>query len=353
MNYLKLFGFFFLFITIIGTTTIADSTANNDKEYKVAIVYSKNLSDYLDNRKEKDKVGYIQKLAPKAVVKTYFMNVDATTPVNIIKDRAGKIYKKITAFDPDLIIMYNEPAFEYYGIPYVYDKGKSNAMFMCLNKLDFDALVAEYKLDNPKYKGLIYGTVTDLSLSFINKLDEDNTLFSNIYILTGGSQTYTNTGFIVQDIRKAFPDRNITVYNADNTKELKNILSDLNSRPAGLLINLIEMPTDYTSGRPVRDKELAQIYIKYNIKHLSISVGDNFSKYGLAMSYINYTPAELSMSDDTSCNTFIRKSIIGEPFPRVVIAKSGTLILNKKRIDQLALTKIYNLELPNKTILVD
>jgi hypothetical protein len=353
MKWLKFLLIFIVAFFMLGTNNVAESETVA-RDFKVAIIYPFSLNQYMSTDRPNDKIPYIRKIAPSANIRTFFMNLEPGLSQAIIDDRAKKLSKRIETYAPDMIIMYYAETVEHFGVPYIYDKGKNNSMFLNVDDHEYLRISNIKHLDDIKYKGLVRGLVDKDDLSQLTAVfNEVNPDFKNIYVITGGIGMHGDEEYVIAEIRKGFVGKNIEIIKANNSKELKTALEVLNKKEFGLLVDLLESPTDYTSNKIISEKEIAGIYKTYNKKHLEITCKYNYSKYGFAASFVHYMSKEMLIDEKMTCNKCIA-SFYNNEFPAAEITYAPrTLILNKARVDRLDLEKIYNLSYMIKMLILE
>lgn len=195
-----------------------------------------------------------------------------------ITSLTNHVIKDIKRYDPDIIYVTDDAAFEYIGISL---SKKYPILFSGLNN--------SYESYEFKYNGVINnsnisGIDEVVSIEKLYNLFKSASIFPDKWYFINDSTDVSK--YIFNNLRDELHKIGVDyeVFNVNDTKEFIDIIKDLNNQKPGVIVNNTHFlySSDYKIQLDVTS--LTMLLISYNKVHLEFSLNDNLCNFGLSIS---------------------------------------------------------------------
>lgn len=116
-----------------------------EKPYRVAVVYSGDITSVADHSELTDKLDLIRASHVNTKIQSYYLNYSQSMSEARLHENASKVFQKIKKFGPDLTVVFDDIAFEHVSATYLYP-AQYNNIFFHVWKDNYDAYYKQYHL---------------------------------------------------------------------------------------------------------------------------------------------------------------------------------------------------------------
>lgn len=248
------------------------------------------------------------------------------------QNEARKLLYKIQQENPDYIYLTDDASFEFLA-PILKDY---KIIASGLNRE-----VGEYKVILDINMSNIFAIEEMFRLDQFYRLIEPvfstNTVY---YLISEEENTISETAkFMEKNYTKEILGKGeIEIIRPSNFKMLEDSLNQLNKKPRGIIVLIAQRLYSAEENRYLSKEEIAKSVVTINKRHLELGGNTEFAKLGIG---VCCSPSFYEMGKLAGVNltNFIRKN----KFDGGVTSAPNQLIVNTKRLDQLGLSKIYEL----------
>ena len=317
------------FITLLVLILMVNEQQASE-QFKIAIVHSFSMKEMSDNNEFKNETDFIKSKKDNVLIQTFYLNYTRKVPENILHANAFRVYERILNFNPNLIIVYNNIAFEHIGMQYVYPKP---FMIYGVGK----SLVSNYILDVPSVdKTKISGVYHTIDVERINNI-YSRTESQSFYVVKNNGRYFEL--FLMDFISRLKPNK-IETFNVEDLNGLKKTISLINEKPVGILLLMFDGIVDSEHNIMATDLDITNAITQRNTKHFEICLTKDLAVMGLcASNVVNYkskTPYSY-----TAFEIILGKKL-ADPLFNVLLEDRRAMEFNQARIKKLKYDYLLN-----------
>jgi hypothetical protein len=251
-----------------------------------------------------------------------------------IQENAEKIYTKIAKFHPDVVLVYDDIAFEQVAIRYLYPHG-IKTIFLNVWKENFDIWNIQYQL--AKYTDRIAGVGVVGNIGKITAVMDELDL--NYLYIVKNDQRYASS--FIRTLYMNIKNRKIETVDVYSLASLERTVSDLNSKPKGLILIMVSDILDY-NGDVATSTQISDTVTSTNKTHYEMSYGKNYAIYNMASSLVLN---DISNYHHMSKNNFVITDMIMTNKARVATT-TNEMLINVDRTTKLKFERLLSTEPP-------
>lgn len=322
MKYMILFVVLLCYVVYVYAT---------DKPYKLAIVHSYSLKNLESNNEFKNEIDYIRSKKQNIIINSYYLNYTKGMPETLLHKNSLLISNKIKELEPNLVIVYNNIAFEHIALKYLYSYNM-NVLIYGATTETVNKLVS----DNSSFgRSKLAGIVNSSNIYKLNKIF--NIIEADSYYIIKNNGKYFEIQ--MKDLLPKLQPNKYEVYNIDTLLDLRKTLEKIDNKPMGIIIFFNDELINTEHNTIATDAEIINVFKHRNTKHFEICMTKDLSEHGFcSSSVIDYrgvnsyidTPFEKILSSQL----LTKKAIFREEFKIIEF--------NQKRLEELNFSVLLN-----------
>lgn len=253
----------FMLVTVAG-----DAVQPTDR---AVVIFSSNLHEHIKSQSENATLACcILPQLKKYRIRSFFFESNDTPDTELVNFRIQRILNRIDELKPKLVVVYGDRAFKLIAAPHLY--GNVPVYFISVHK----QVVSDSKVALSLLSGEVLGHDT-------NKVEM---LFKSRNIPVNGWTVIHSPDRLSLDdletLKKDIP--NITTIRVESIQELKRQLFDLNQKDRMFVVNLVHELKDVDRLKVVYSDDVAEVFTRYNKKHVEVSFHKDYTPYGFLLS---------------------------------------------------------------------